>query len=87
MSGNRGQRKLTYPTVILRGFGIGVKWVRTNDPEDFRKAIDERTKAVYMESVSNPTCNVPRMAEIAKVWNLRIHRPPSRLTGEHLGCS
>ena len=87
MSGNSGRRKLTYPAVILRGFGIGVRWVRTNDPEEFRNAIDEKTKAVYMESVSNPSCNVPDIAKIAKVDNLTIRQPWSRLTGEHLGCS
>ena len=73
--------------MFLKRFNIGVKWVKTNDPEDFRKAIDEKTKAVYMESVSNPGCSVPNIAEIAKVGNSRTRQPSPRLTEEHLGCS
>ena len=87
MSGNRGHRKLKCLTVFLKKFDIGVKWVKTNDPEDFRKAIDEKTRAVFVESVSNPGCTVSKIAEIAKVGNLRIHQPSPRLTGEYLGCS
>ena len=87
MSRNRSYFKLTYPTVLLKRFGIGVKWVETNDPEDFRKAIDEKTKAVYIESISNPRCRVPNISGIAKVNNLRIHHHSSCLIGECLGRS
>jgi len=52
---------------LIGGFGIDVKWVKTDDPEDFRKAIDEKTKGVYIESIGNPRLNVPDIAEIAKV--------------------
>jgi len=52
---------------LFKKFGIGVKWVETDDPEEFRKAIDEKTKAVYIESIGNPKYNVPNIAEIAKV--------------------
>ena len=86
MSRNHCYFKLTYPTVLLKRFGIGVKWVESNDPEDFRKAIDEKTKAVYIESISNPRCTVPNIAEIAKVGNLGIYHL-FRLTGEYLGRS
>lgn len=58
--------------MFLKKFGIGVKWVKTDDPEEFRKAIDEKTKAVYIESIGNPKYNVPDIAEIAKVGPLRI---------------
>ena len=50
--------------MFLKKFGIGVKWVKTDDPEEFRKAIDEKTKAVYIESIGNPKYNVPNIAEI-----------------------
>ena len=71
----------------MKRFGIGIKWVETNDPEDFRKAIDEKTKAVFIESISNPRCGVPNIAEIAKVGSLRFHYHSFRLTGEYLGRS
>lgn len=73
--------------VFLKKFGIGVKWVKTDDPEEFKKAIDEKTKAVYIESIGNPKYNVPNIAEIANVNDLLIILPPeSRLTGGCLGC-
>ena len=69
--------------MLLKKFGIGVKWVETDDPEEFRKAIDEKTKAVYIESIGNPKYNVPNIAEIAKVNDLlRILLLESRLTGD-----
>jgi O-acetylhomoserine/O-acetylserine sulfhydrylase-like pyridoxal-dependent enzyme len=74
--------------VFLKKFGIGVKWVETDDPEEFRKAIDEKTKAVYIESIGNPKYNVPIIAEIAKVDDLLIILPyESRMAGDCLGCS
>ena len=73
--------------VFLKKFNIGVKWVTTDDPEEFRKAVDEKTKAVYIESIGNPKYNVPNIAEIAKVDDLlMILWSESRLTGDSLGC-
>jgi O-acetylhomoserine (thiol)-lyase len=34
--------------------GIGVKFVDPSDPENFRKAITNRTKAIFAESIGNP---------------------------------
>ena len=53
--------------MFLKKFAIGVKWVETDDPEEFRKAVDEETKAIYIESIGNPKYNVPIIADIAKV--------------------
>ena len=87
MSRNFGCCTLTHPTVFLKKFNIGVKWVKTDDPEEFRKAIDENTKGIFIESIGNPKYNVPDIAEIAKVDTSRIHRTLSRLTGDCLGRS
>jgi len=53
--------------VLLKKFGIGVKFVSTDDPKDFEAAIDSKTKAVYIESIGNPKYNVPNIPAIAKV--------------------
>ena len=48
--------------------GIKVRFVDSTDPENFRKAITEKTKAVYAESVGNPrldTLDFRAVAEIA----------------------
>ena len=49
-----------------------MKWAKTDDPEEFRKAIDEKTKGVFIESIGNPKYNVPNIAEVVKVGPLRI---------------
>ena len=49
-------------------FGINVDKVDdTSDPENFRKAIKEDTKAIYIESISNPNAVVTDLEAIAKI--------------------
>lgn len=48
--------------------GITVRFVDPQDPEDFRHAISDRTRCLYMETIGNPKLDVPdfeRVAEIA----------------------
>ena len=44
-----------------------MKWVVGNEPEDIEKAIDEKTRAVYIETISNPKHSVPDIKAIADV--------------------
>ena len=53
--------------VSLPRLGIGVKFVDGDDPAEFKRLIDDKTKAVYIESFGNPRLNVPDFAAIAKV--------------------
>ncbi|CUA73072.1 O-acetylhomoserine (thiol)-lyase [Rhizoctonia solani] len=53
--------------VLLKKYGIGVKFVRDDSPEAFAAAIDEKTKAIYVESIGNPKYNVAPLPELAKV--------------------
>lgn len=53
--------------VLFKKFGIRVKWVYSDDPAEFAAAIDENTKAIYVESIGNPKYNVSPLDEIAKV--------------------
>lgn len=53
--------------VFFKKFGIEVKFVQGDDPEEFAKAIDGNTKAIYVESIGNPKYNVAPIPEIAKV--------------------
>lgn len=52
---------------ILPALGITVKLVDSNDPENFRKAIDDKTRAVFCETVSNPALEIADLEAIAKV--------------------
>jgi O-acetylhomoserine (thiol)-lyase len=53
--------------VTLPRLGINVKFVDGDEPETFEKEIDERTKAIYIESIGNPKLNVPDFEKIAEV--------------------
>lgn len=54
--------KVTLPRV-----GINVKFVDGDEPEDFEKQIDEKTKAIFIESIGNPQLNIPDFEKIADV--------------------
>ncbi|MEJ2699105.1 MAG: O-acetylhomoserine aminocarboxypropyltransferase/cysteine synthase, partial [Desulfuromonadales bacterium] len=47
--------------------GIDVKFVNSSDPAAIAAAIDDRTKAVYTETIGNPKNNVDDFEAIAKV--------------------
>ncbi len=47
--------------------GIQVRFADAADPESFDALIDERTKAVYCESIGNPLGNVTDLARLAEV--------------------
>ncbi len=51
----------------LPKFGVGVKFVDQSDPENFRKAIDKNTKALFMETIGNPRLDVPDFDAITKI--------------------
>jgi len=53
--------------VFLPRLGINTKFVNGDKPEDFAAAIDENTKAIYIESIGNPKYNIPDFEAIAKV--------------------
>lgn len=53
--------------VLLPRFGVTTKFVKGDKAEDFAAAIDDKTKAVYIESIGNPRYNVPDFEAIAKV--------------------
>jgi O-acetylhomoserine (thiol)-lyase len=60
--GTYNQFKVTLPRL-----GIGVKFVDGDEAEDFRKLIDDRTKAIYVETIGNPQFNIPDFAALAHV--------------------
>jgi O-acetylhomoserine (thiol)-lyase len=51
----------------LKRFGIDVRFVDSSDPANFDRAIDEKTRLVYTESIGNPRCNVDDLDAIAEV--------------------
>ncbi|KZT33352.1 putative O-acetylhomoserine-lyase [Sistotremastrum suecicum HHB10207 ss-3] len=53
--------------VLFKKYGIHVKFVPDDKPESFAAAIDEKTKAIYVESIGNPKYNIAPLPELAKV--------------------
>ena len=53
--------------VFLPRLGITTRFVEGDRAEDFKRVIDDRTKAVYIESIGNPRYNVPDFEAIVKV--------------------
>src|SRR5579862_2101149 len=53
--------------VSFRRLGIDVKFVEPDDPENFRKAISPKTRAVYGETIANPRMNVLDIEKVAAI--------------------
>ncbi|WP_299439144.1 PLP-dependent transferase [uncultured Rhodospira sp.] len=51
----------------LRQMGIEARFVDPTDPEAFRRAVDERTRLFYAETLPNPKLNVFPIAEVAAI--------------------
>lgn len=64
--GTYNQFKVTFPRL-----GIDVKFVDGDSVEAFAAAIDERTKAIYVETIGNPRFNVPDFEALAKLAHSR----------------
>ncbi|MCA9828854.1 MAG: O-acetylhomoserine aminocarboxypropyltransferase/cysteine synthase [Dehalococcoidia bacterium] len=60
--GSYNQFKVAFPRL-----GINVKFVDGDDPKEFAALIDDRTKALYVETFGNPRLNVPDFEALAKV--------------------
>ena len=52
---------------ILPALGITVKFVDSNDPQNFAAAIDGKTRALFCETVSNPALEITDLDAVAKI--------------------
>lgn len=51
----------------MKDMGIECRFVDPSDPEGFRKATDDKTRAYYAETLPNPKLNVFPIAEVAAI--------------------
>ncbi|HLR55804.1 MAG TPA: aminotransferase class V-fold PLP-dependent enzyme, partial [Actinomycetales bacterium] len=58
---------VTQLDVTLRRFGVETTFVSSSDPADYAAAIGERTKAIYVESIANPSGEIADIAGLAEV--------------------
>jgi len=60
--GTYNQLKVSFPRL-----GITTKFVDGDEPSAFARAIDARTRALYVETIGNPRFNVPDLEALATV--------------------
>lgn len=60
--GTYQQFHYTYPKL-----GRKVKFVDSTKPEEFKKAITEKTRAIYAETIGNPKLDIPDFEKLAKI--------------------
>jgi O-acetylhomoserine (thiol)-lyase len=53
--------------ITLPKYGIKVTLVDPEDPENFREAITEKTKAVYAETIGNPSLRILDIEKVAQI--------------------
>lgn len=53
--------------VTLKRFGIEAKFTKDEKPESYEALINSNTKAIYLETIGNPSFNVPDFEAIAAV--------------------
>ena len=59
--------------VTFKNLGIDARFTTDLDPSNFEKLIDDKTKAIYVESIGNPAFSIPdfeKIAEVAKKYSL-----------------
>jgi O-acetylhomoserine/O-acetylserine sulfhydrylase len=60
--GSHNQFKVTFAK-----FGITAKFAKDLNPESFKKLIDSKTKAIYVETIGNPGFEIPDFEAISKL--------------------
>jgi O-acetylhomoserine (thiol)-lyase len=53
--------------VAFKRLGIEARFAKGHEPEAFEALIDDRTKAIYIETIGNPEFNIPDFEAIAAV--------------------
>ncbi|HUE40280.1 MAG TPA: aminotransferase class I/II-fold pyridoxal phosphate-dependent enzyme, partial [Candidatus Binatia bacterium] len=53
--------------VSFRRLGIETRFVDSDDPENFRRAIGPKTKAIFAETIGNPVINVLDIERVAAI--------------------
>lgn len=61
--------------VSFKRIGVDVRFADVEDPADFEKRIDERTRAIYLETIGNPGFSIPdfeRFAALARKHDIPL---------------
>lgn len=61
--------------VSFKRLGIEARFAKNETPENIEAAIDDKTKAIYVETIGNPSFSIPdfdRIAAVAKKYDLPL---------------
>jgi O-acetylhomoserine (thiol)-lyase len=61
--------------VAFKRLGVDVRFAQKDNVEDFKRLIDYKTKAFYIETIGNPGFNIPdfeKIAELAKQFDIPL---------------
>lgn len=53
--------------VSFKKLGIEVKFAQGDNPQDFEAKIDDKTKAIYVETIGNPSFSIPDFERISSI--------------------
>ena len=59
----------------FKNYGWTVKWANPDEPDTFKAAINDKTRAIFMESIANPggvVCDIDAIAKIAREARLPL---------------
>ena len=55
-----------FVTHELKRLGIEHDWIAGDDPDSWKRKIKQNTRAIYVESITNPLMEVPRLQEVVR---------------------
>lgn len=61
--------------VSFKRLGIEARFAKNDSPENIEALIDDRTKAIYVETIGNPSYNIPdfeKIADLARKYDLPL---------------
>jgi len=77
--GTHNQFKVTF-----KGFGIEARFAKDLEPASFETLIDDKTKAIYVETIGNPGFNIPDLEGFSKL--AKKHNIPLIVDNTFAGC-
>jgi O-acetylhomoserine (thiol)-lyase len=71
---------VSYFQNVLGRFGVTTHWVNANDASAFNAAVNEKTRLIFAETITNPTMEIPDLEAISGIAKTRSSTgtaPPS----------
>jgi O-acetylhomoserine (thiol)-lyase len=60
---------------VLKKYGVNARYAKSQEPSDFEAVINEKTRAIYVETIGNPKLDIPDLAALSalgKKYNIPL---------------